>query len=200
MPSRIPPTNRLPWPHLLAFMDEALAAPPRSSLVVSAYGGQPITVKDAEIMRQTMSKQRAKIRARSSQFVSPYDALVIRAEHSLSGCELQIHYIDEEETRTADPAALGQLTQYQRGCPCYITLRNTQTGLELGVGNAERPAPSFSEAWRAIRPYLPGRLVLVNAYAIEEGLDYEVVGTGAAPAAGPSPLFGGDDDASFSEE
>jgi hypothetical protein len=184
MTARSTPPPRLPWPHLLAYMDAALDTAPRTSVVLRTYAGQPMTLKDAEIMRQSISKIRTRIRGRNSALVSPYDALVIRAVPDFTACTLSVHYIDEEgptqEPIPVPSSALSGLTQYQRACPCFLTLSRPD-GFSLSVGSADSPAPSFTEAFRTARPFLPGKLVLTNAYAIEEGKDYELEGNGAAP-------------------
>jgi hypothetical protein len=192
---------RLPWPHLLAYLDAALDTPPRTSLVLRQYAGQPLTLKDAEIMRQSISKIRTRIRGRNASLVSPYDALVIRAVPDFTACELQVHYIDQESALPQEPIpvpspSLSGLTQYQRSCPCFLVLTRPD-GFSLTVGSADDPAPSFTEAFRTARPFLPGKLVMTNAYDVEEGRDYEIE-NGSGPAvsvsspSGPSLL---DDDA-----
>jgi hypothetical protein len=190
---------RLPWPHLLAYLDAALDTPPRTSLVLRQYAGQPLTLKDAEIMRQSISKIRTRIRGRNSSLVSPYDALVIRAVPDFTDCSLSVHYIDQESALPQEPilapsSSLSGLTQYQRSCPCFLTLVR-QDGFSLTVGSADDPAPSFTEAFKTARPFLPGKLIMTNAYDVEEGRDYEIE-NGTSPAvtrSGPSLLDSDDE-------
>jgi hypothetical protein len=173
-------------------MDAALDTPPRTSVVLRAYAGTPLTLKDAEIMRQSISKIRTRIRDRNKSLVSQYDALVIRAVPELEACTLTLTFASEDEeadpdftapatpARPTPPSQLAGLSQYQRGVPCYLTLRRTD-GFTFTIGTAQAPAPSFTEAWRTIRPFLPGKLVLTNAYTLEQGVDYQV--EGSAPSA-----------------
>jgi hypothetical protein len=169
-------------------MDAALDTPPRTSVVLRAYAGTPLTLKDAEIMRQSISKIRTRIRDRNKSLVSQYDALVIRAVPELEACTLTLTFApeddapsdDEAPARPTPPSQLAGLSQYQRGVPCYLTLQRTD-GFTFTIGTAQAPAPSFTEAWRTIRPFLPGKLVLTNAYTLEQGVDYQV--EGSAPSA-----------------
>jgi hypothetical protein len=191
-------TPKLPWPHLSAFLDAALESPPGSSIAVRTYGGQAITVKDAEIMRQAISKLRSAIRQRAGDAASPYDAIVIRAMPDLAATTITVTFPLNtslslpDDDQLSDLSALSAPYRAPSSACCLIIQAGDRT---FSVGTEAEPAPSFYEAWAIVRPVLPGILQLTNAYTLRAGRDFQIIG-GESSAPSLGSLFADDEEPS----
>ena len=169
--------KKLPWPHLLAFLDAALEAP-RGLAIHSYPSGQPLTVAQAETMRQAIGKLRKSLRERAGDTVVSYDALTISALPDLTRCDLVVRF--HSPTPPPMPTLLADTRQAlppEYSLPssaCSLTVM-LPSGATLQVGSEEEPCPSFSIAWRAIRPLLPAVLQITNTYAIQQEQDYDLL-------------------------
>ena len=168
--------KKLPWPHLLAFLDAALAAD--KGIAVRSYAGLPLTVSQAETMRQAIGKLRKSLRDRAGDTLVPYDALTISCLPDLSNVQLEIRF--HGPTPPQEPSLLldarAQLpSEYAQPSSCCSIRAILPSGAVLQVGSPEEPCPTFSIGWKAIRAHLPAILQITNTYSLQDGNDYDLL-------------------------